>query len=429
MIGGRVRTILAAMDATVDPSRAIDPDALDLTALDPTTLAAADPLAAFRDRFAPTEPRLVYLDGNSLGRPTKTALDRIARLGQQWSTRLIRGWDESWMELPLRVGDLLASGVLGARPGEVAVTDSTTVNLYRLAVAALNARPGRRTVVIERSEFPTDRYIVEGLARERDLETCWLDGDPIEGLATDQIVATVDSRVSLVILSAVNYRSAAIVDIKAVTDAAREAGALVLWDLSHAAGSIPVDLEANGVDLAVGCTYKYLNGGPGAPAFLYVRHELQDALQPPIQGWFAQREQFEMGPKFERQSGIGGWLVGTPGVFGLVAAEAGIGAVAEAGIERIRAKGIALGEYAISLLEAWLAPLGSSLGSPRDSTRRAAHISIRHPDAERLTAALIARNVIVDFRAPESIRIGLSPLTTSFEDVHRGLSTLRDLLA
>jgi kynureninase len=353
----------------------------------------------------------------------------MATLGEQWSTRLIRGWDESWMELPLRVGDLLARGVLGARPGEVAVTDSTTVNLYRLAVAALNARLGRRAIVIERSEFPTDRYIVEGLARERDLEIHWLDGDPIEGLATDQMVASLGSSVALVILSAVNYRSAAIVDIKAVTDAARDAGALVVWDLSHAAGSIPVDLEANGVDLAVGCTYKYLNGGPGAPAFLFVRHELQDELRPPIQGWFAQREPFEMGPRFERQSGIAGWLVGTPGIVGLVAAEAGIEVVAEAGMEAIRAKGIALGEYAISLLEAWLAPLGCSLGSPRDPTRRGAHISIRHPDAQRLTAAMVARDVIPDFRAPDSIRIGLSALTTSFEDVHRGLSELRDLLA
>ena len=407
------------MDATIDPATALDPKALD----------AADPLARFRDRFVPTEPGLIYLDGNSLGRPTKAALERIAAVGEQWATRLIRGWDDGWMELPLRVGDLLATGVLGARPGEVAVTDSTTVNLYRVASAALDARKPRRTVVIERSEFPTDRYVLEGLARERDLEIRWLDGDPIDGLATDRIAAALDSDVALVILSAVNYRSAALAEIKAVTEAAREAGALVLWDLSHAAGSVPVDLEANGVDLAVGCTYKYLNGGPGSPAFLYVRRDLQDELRPPIQGWFAQREQFEMGPRFERQSGIAGWLVGTPGIIGLTATQAGIEAVAEAGIDAIRAKGIALTEYAIALLDAWLAPLGCSLGSPRDPSRRGAQISIRHPDAERLVKALIARNVILDFRAPDSIRAGLSPLTTSFEDVHRGLATMRELLA
>lgn len=400
-----------------------------MTDLDPVVLDAADPLARFRDRFAPIEPGLVYLDGNSLGRPTKASIERIAAIAETWSRRLIRGWEDGWLDLPLAVGDQLATGVLGAKPGTVAVTDSTTVNVYRAAVAALDARPGRRTVVVERSEFPTDRYVVEGLARERDLEIRWLDGDPIWGLATEDITSTFDADTALLILSAVNYRSAAIADIRAVTDAARAAGALVLWDLSHAAGSIPVDLAANGVDLAVGCTYKYLNGGPGAPAFVYVRRELQDELRPPIQGWFAQAAQFEMGPRFERRAGIGGWLVGTPGIIALTAAQAGIEVVAEAGIEAIRAKGVALTEYAIALLDAWLDPLGCSLGSPRDAARRGAHISIRHRDAQGLTRALIERGVIPDYRAPDSIRVGLSPLTTSFEDVHRGLSALRDLIA
>ncbi len=395
--------------------------------LDPRPLDAADPLAPFRDRFVPTEPSAIYLDGNSLGRPPKAALERIAAIGDTWATRMIRGWEDGWLELPLVVGDQLAAGVLGAAPGTVAVADSTTVNLYRVASAALDARPGRRTVVVERSEFPTDRYIVEGLARERDLEIRWLDGDPVEGLMTDEIVAMFDSGTALLILSAVNYRSAAIVDMRAVTDAARAAGALVLWDLSHAGGSIPVNLTGNGIDLAVGCTYKYLNGGPGAPAYLYVRRELQDELRPPIQGWFAQANQFEMGPAFERRSGIGGWLVGTPGIIALTAVQAGVALVAEAGIEAIRAKGIALTEYAIALTDELLAPLGCSVGSPRDAARRGAHVSIRHPDARRLTREMIDRGVIPDFRAPDSVRIGLSPLTTSFEDVHQGLGVLRDL--
>jgi kynureninase len=401
---------------------------VDLTERDPRELDAADPLASFRDRFVPTDDGLIYLDGNSLGRPTKASVDRVNALAEAWSKRLIRGWDDGWMEMPLAVGDILATGVLGARPGEVAVTDSTTVNLYRLASAALDARPGRRTIVIERSEFPTDRYIVEGLARERDLEIRWLDGDPIEGLTIEQIASTFDADTALLILSAVNYRSSAIVGIKPVTDTARAAGAFVLWDLSHACGSIPVDLAANGVDLAVGCTYKYLNGGPGSPAFLYVQRELQDSLRPPIQGWFAQREQFDMGPTFEREPGIRGWLVGTPGVIALTSAQGGIEVVAEAGIDPIRAKSIALTEYAIALHDAWLAPLGCSIGSPRDSARRGSHLAIRHPEAKRLTGALIARGVIVDYRAPDSVRIGLSPLTTSFEDVYRGLAALRDLL-
>ena len=396
---------------------------------DPRELDEADPLASLRERFVPTEPGLIYLDGNSLGRPTQASVERVNSLAAAWPKRLIRGWDDGWMELPVTVGDTLATGVLGAREGEVAVTDSTTVNLYRLASAALDARSNRRTIVIERSEFPTDRYIVEGLARERGLEIRWLDGDPIEGLTTDDIASKLDDDTALLILSAVNYRSAAIVEIRAVTDAARDAGALVLWDLSHAGGSIPVGLEANGVDLAVGCTYKYLNGGPGSPAFLFVRRELQDDLRPPIQGWFAQREQFEMGPAFEREPGIRGWLVGTPGIIALTSTQAGVEVVAEAGIEAIRAKGIALTEYAIALTDAWLAPLGCSIGSPRDSARRGAHVSIRHPEAKRLTRELIARDVIPDFRAPDSVRIGLSPLTTSFEDVHDGLLALRDLLA
>jgi kynureninase len=394
-------------------------------------LDAADSLAAFRSRFAVPDASIVYVDGNSLGRPPLAALEAIREAGERWSEALIRGWtsaEDDWLEMPLRVGDRIADGVLGARPGEVVVADSTTVNLYRLASAALDARPDRRTVVVERSEFPTDRYVVEGLARERGLEIRWLDGDPIDGLSTEDVEAALDENVALVVLSALNYRSAAIVDIGGVTAAARDADALVLWDLSHAGGSIPVDLRANGVDLAVGCSYKYLNGGPGAPAYLYVRRELQGELRPPIQGWFAQRSQFEMGPAFERRPGIGGWLVGTPGILGLAAVDAGVALVAEAGIEAIRAKGTALTSYAIELLDDRLAPLGCSLGSPREAARRGAHIAIRHPDARRLTTELIARGVIPDFRAPDSIRIGLSPLTTSFEDVHRGLAVLGDLL-
>jgi kynureninase len=404
-------------------------NAVDLTIEGARALDAADPLAGFRDRFAMPDPSLVYLDGNSLGRPPIAALDAVAGAGRKWSEALIRGWtDEAWLDYPLRVGDRLATAVLGASAGEVAVTDSTTVNLYRLAVAALEARRPRRVVVIERWEFPTDRYVVEGLARERDLEIRWIEGDPVEGLSTSDVARALDVDVALVVLSAVNYRSAAIVDIAAVTSAARDAGALVIWDLSHAGGSIPVELGANRVDLAVGCTYKYLNGGPGAPAYLYVRRELQEELRPPIQGWFAQCDQFEMGPRFERRAGIAGWLVGTPGVLGLAAAEAAIELSAEAGIDRIRAKAIDLTEYALELFDAWLAPLGFTLGSPRDPRRRGAHVSIRHPKAERLTQALIERKVIPDFRAPDSIRLGLSPLTTSFEDVHRGLAALRDLV-
>jgi kynureninase len=401
-----------------------------LAAVDPAALDAADALASFRDRFVIPDAGLIYLDGNSLGRPPLAALERLARVAsQEWAGELIRGW-EHWLDAPLRVGDLLGSEILGADPGEVAMCDSTTVDFYRLASAALGARPDRRFIVTDRANFPTDRYVLEGLARDRDREIAWLDQDPIEGPTTADIAAALDAHrgdVALVTLSHVNYRSAAIADLAAITTLAHDAGALVLWDLSHSAGAIPVELAAGGVDLAVGCTYKYLNGGPGAPAYLYVRADLQSELRNPIQGWFGQADQFEMGQGFRPRPGIAGWLTGTPGILGLVAAEEGIRLSAEAGIARIRAKGVALTEYAIALHDARLAPLGFELGSPRDPDRRGAHVSIRRPDARELTRRMIAAGIVPDFRAPDSIRLGLSPLTTTFDEVHRAIGRIAEL--
>ena len=399
--------------------------------LDPAALDAADPLAAFRDRFVFSDPSLVYLDGNSLGRLPRATVERLAAVvGQEWGGELIRGWDH-WIEEPGRVGDLLATEILGARPGEVIVSDSTTVNFYKLARAALAARAGRRIVVTDRANFPTDRYVLEGLAADGSAEIVWLDPDPVDGPQPDEVASVLEKHpgdVGLVTLSHVNYRSAAIADMAAITQLAHDAGALVLWDLSHSAGSIEVDLDGTGVDLAVGCTYKYLNGGPGAPAWLYVRKSLQAELRNPIQGWFGQRDQFAMGQGYEPRPDIGAWLTGTPGILGLAAAEVGIRLVAEAGMTRIRAKGIALTEYAIALVDERLAPLGVTVGSPRPAARRGAHVAIRHPDARRLTAGLIDAGVIPDFRAPDSIRLGLSPLTTSFGDVARGIHALQRLL-
>jgi kynureninase len=401
-----------------------------LERLDPAPLDAADPLAPYRNQFVVPDPGLIYLDGNSLGRLPAATATRLPRvIDDEWGAELIRGWDH-WLGEPRRVGDLLASEILGAGPGEVIVSDSTTVNFYKLALAALEARPGRRVVVTDRANFPTDRYVLEGLARARDLEIAWLDPDPIEGPLVDDVrasLATGAGHVALVTLSHVNYRSAAIADMTAITTLAHEAGALVLWDLSHSAGSIEVDLERSGADLAVGCTYKYLNGGPGAPAWLYVRKSLQPTLRNPIQGWFGQRDRFAMGPGYDPVAGIGGWLTGTPGMLGIAAAEEGIRLVAAAGMPAIRAKGIALTEYAIRLHDALLAPLGFELGSPRASGRRGAHVAVRHPDAPRLTAALIAARVVPDFRAPDSIRLGFSPLTTSFGDVATGIRRLAEI--
>jgi kynureninase len=402
----------------------------DSASLDPAALDAADPLAAFRRRFVIPDPDLIYLDGNSLGRPPLGAIERLARVAShEWSGELIRGW-EHWLDAPLRVGDLLGTELLGARAGQVVVCDSVTVNFFRLASAALDARADRRLIVTDRANFPTDRYVLEGLARDRDREIAWLDADPIDGPTADDVGAVIRAnpgKVALVTLSHVNYRSAAIADLSAITTLAHDAGALVLWDLSHSAGSIPVHQDESGVDLAVGCTYKYLNGGPGAPAFLYIRRELQGELRNPVQGWFGQAKQFEMGQGFRPRPGIAGWLTGTPGILGLAAAEEGIRVSAEAGIDRIRSKGVALTEYAIALHDMYLAPLGFELGSPREAGRRGAHVSIRRADARELTRQMIAAGIVPDFRAPDSIRLGLSPLTTTFGEVHRAIEGIAQI--
>lgn len=393
------------------------------------TLDAGDPLAAFRDRFVIDDPDLVYLDGNSLGRLPRATVERLERLVRdEWGGELVRAWDH-WLDEPARVGELIGTNLIGARPDETIVGDSTTVNLYKLAAAALEARGGRTTVVAAGDEFPTDRYVLEGLASARDLTIRWLASDPVEGPTLNDLRAALDETVALVVLSLVNYRSASVADLAGITELAHQAGALILWDLSHAVGVMPIALESAGADLAVGCTYKYLNGGPGAPAFLYVRQARQAELRTPIQGWFGQRDQFAMGPRFDPQHGIRGWLAGTPGILALAAVEEGTRLSAEAGMEAVRAKAIALTEFAVEQLDERLAPLSCSLGSPRDPARRGAHVAIRHPHALGLTAALGARGVVADFRAPDSIRFGLPPLTTRFADVAAGVDALAELLA
>lgn len=391
-------------------------------------LDAADLLARFRDRFVIHDPALVYLDGNSLGRLPRATVERLATLVRDgWGDDLIRGWG-GWLEWPQRIGDRIGTALLGARPGETIVADSTSVNLYRLAAAALDARPGRHTIVTDPDDFPTDRYILEGLADARGLTIRWIEGDPILGPTPELVAAALDEDVALVVLSHVNYRSAAIADMTSTTALVHDAGALVIWDLCHSAGSVPIDLERSGADLAVGCTYKYLNGGPGAPAFLYVRRAHQANLHNPIQGWFGRRDQFAMGQGYEAEPGIRGWLVGTSPVLGLAAVEEGVELAADAGIQAIRAKGIAMTQIAIELVDARLSGLGCSMGSPREAARRGAHISIRHPEARRLCRELIEVGVIPDFREPDSIRLGLAPLYTRFVDVWDGIDRLRALL-
>jgi kynureninase len=390
------------------------------------TLDRADPLAAFRERFVIADPDVVYLDGNSLGRLPLATRERLAAVVAQWGTDLIGGW-ERWIDVGREAGDVIA-GIVGAGPGEVILSDSTSVNLYKLAVAALDARPGRTVIVTDDDNFPTDRYILSGVAAARGLTLRMVKTDADAGIAAADVVAALDEDVALVCLSHVAYRSGALADLPELTGAAHRAGALVLWDLCHSAGAVPVGLRAAGVDLAVGCTYKYLNGGPGAPAFLYVRQELQSLLHQPIWGWFGQTDQFAMGPSYAPLPDIRRFLVGTPPVLSAYAALEGARLTAEAGIEAVAAKGRALTGYAVELADDWLAPLGFTLASPRAPEWRGAHVTLHHPQGWQVCQALKAAQVVPDYRAPDRLRLGMAPLYTRFTDVHSGLSRLRDLV-
>ncbi|MGY1783471.1 kynureninase [Geodermatophilus sp. SYSU D00698] len=388
----------------------------------------ADPLAGFRARFAGVDDGLLYLDGNSLGRmpvDTPAALARVAE--QEWGRGLVGSWS-SWIDVGTRVGDVIGTGVLGARPGEVLLSDSTTVDLYKLLVAAADARPGRDVLVCCADDFPTDRYVVAGVAAARGMTVREVPADVDEGLDPAVLAAALDERVAVVVLSAVAYRSGALADVAAVTTAARDAGALVVWDLSHAAGAVELDLTASGVDLAVGCTYKYLGGGPGAPAFLFVRRELQETLRQPIWGWFGQRDQFAMGPAYDPVPGVGRFATGTPPVLAAAAVEVGARLVAEAGTDRLAAKGRALTGLLVDLADAHLVPHGVALASPRDPARRGSHVTLAHPHAWQLTRALVDRGVVPDFRTPDRVRLGPAPLYTRFVDVWDAVDRFRALL-
>ena len=391
-------------------------------------LDAADPLAGFRDRFAWPDERLIYLDGNSLGPLPLATRARIAEVvEQQWGGGLVRSW-ERWIDLPRLAGEAIGQ-LTGAAPGQVIVCDSTTINLYKLACAALDARPGRTVIVTDDDNFPTDRYVLEGIAAQRRGELRLIRTDIDQGLSASAVRSAVDERTALVSLSHVAYRSGALADMAAITAVAHEAGALALWDLCHSVGAVPAELDACGADLAVGCTYKYLNAGPGAPAFLYVRAGLQERLRQPIWGWFGQRDQFAMGPQYQPASGIDAFLTGTPDIIGTVAVDEGARLLGEAGMGRLRAKGVALTGYLINLADEWLAPHGFEVASPRDAGRRGSHVCLRHPEAWRIGQALIQAGVIGDYRTPDRLRLGPAPITTAFTDVWDALDTLRRLAA
>jgi kynureninase len=392
-------------------------------------LDAADPLAAFADRFEPPGADVVaYFDGNSLGRPVRGVADRMAEfVRQEWGGRLIRGWTDGWLGRPEVLGDRLGRVALGAAPGQVVVADSTSVLLYKLARAAVDARPDRTEIVLDAGDFPTDRYVLEGIATERGLQLRWLDTDPDAGVTVQQVADAVGSSTALVALSHIAYRSAWVVDAAAVTEVAHAAGALVLWDLSHSVGLTHVRLDGWGADLAVGCGYKYLNGGPGAPAFGYLRRGLQGELRQPVQGWIGRRDPFVMGPGYDPADGVRSLLSGTPPILAMVPLACALDLLEESGVDAVRAKSHELTAFALELVDAWLVPLGVEVASPRDPERRGGHLMIRRPGLREVVDRAWQRGVIPDYREPDGIRIGLAPLSTTFGEVCRGMAVLREL--
>jgi kynureninase len=396
-------------------------------------LDEADEIAFARDRFVPAgsgdSTVQAYLDGNSLGRPLRATQRRINELVEgAWGTRLIRSWDEEWMELPLTLGDRIGEVVLGAAPGQTFVGDSTTVILYKLIRAAVAADPSRTRIVLDSENFPTDRYVAEGIAAETGTELVWIEPDPSAGVTVEQVAAAVDERTALVLVSHVAYKSAWIADLVGITEVAHDAGALVLSDTCHSAGVVREDVDAAGIDLVVGCSYKFLNGGPGAPAYGYVAARHQDRLRQPIQGWMGHAEPFRMGPGYRPSEGMRRFISGTPPVLGMVGIADTVDLVEEAGLDRIRAKSTALTRFVIDAVDDGLAGPGVQIASPRADERRGAHVTITHPRSRELCAALWARDVIPDFREPDGIRLGLAPLSTSFGEVATALEVIASLL-
>ena len=393
-----------------------------------------DPLAHFKSQFVVTDPEMCYLDGNSLGRLPKETISAVNNLLTEWGAEVVTGWGH-WVDEAQPTGDLLGQAALGAGPGQILVCDTTSVNFYQLCLAAVHARPGRKTIITDAANFPTDRYILDGIAKQFGLKLVLIQNeDPAvathERITTQVLAPYLNEDVALVTLQVIQYRSGARTDIKSITDQVRAIGALVVWDASHAVGAIELNLDANGVDLCVGCTYKYGNSGPGSPAWLYVSKKIQKELQVPIQGWFAQDAQFEMGPVFERAQNIRGFQIASPSLIGIRCVQTAFSMIKEAGIDAIAQKAAVGTQMMIDLYDAWLAPLGFVLNTSRDPKERGGHISLVHPDAAQICVAMREiSNVIPDYRTPNSIRLAISPLPTSFVEVWDGFERTRDLVA
>ena len=392
-----------------------------------------DPLAHFKSRFVITDPDLCYLDGNSLGRLPHDTIKAVNDfLTHEWGREVVTGWSH-WVDEAQPAGDLLGRSVLGAAPGQVLVCDTTSVNFYQLCLAAINSRPGRKTIITDAANFPTDRYILDGIAKQLGLNLVIIDNEnpaisENERITVDILKPYMNDDVALVTFEVIQYRSGARNDIKSITDFVRSFGAMVLWDASHAAGAIEMDFDANGVDLAVGCTYKYGNSGPGSPAWLYVSKRVQNELQVPIRGWFGNEDQFGMGPDFVKAKGIRGFQIASPSIIGIRGVQTAFEMIEEAGITAIAEKAATGTQLMIDLYDAWLADLGYTLLTSRNSQERGGHISLGHPDAARICIALRKfANVIPDYRTPNSIRLAIAPLPTSYIEVWDGFERLRDL--
>jgi kynureninase len=395
-------------------------------------LDTEDMLASYRDQFMIDDPNLIYLDGNSLGRTPKVAAQRAKQIvEEEWGKDLIRGWNKGWWEAPARAGDKIGQ-LLGAAPGQVLVNDTVSLNLFKLATAALTLQPGKKRIITDTFNFPSDLYILQGIQQNfrnghEIIRIGTSDNDITPDLAA--LEAAINENTGLVTISHVVFKSGYLYDMKRITELAHRKGALVLWDLSHSAGSVPVQLDDCNADLAIGCTYKYLNGGPGAPAFLYVNKKIQEKLSSPIWGWWGQKNPFDFTLDYEPASGVQRFLVGTQPMISLLTMEAALEPLLHAGMGSLRAKSILMTDYASYLTESLLAPFGFSLGSPLDSARRGSHISIRHADGYRINRALIEEmNVIPDFREPDNIRLGFAPLYISFMDVWEGFDRIRRVM-
>jgi kynureninase len=388
-----------------------------------------DSLASYRKRFVANDPDLIYLDGNSLGRLPTSVTGRVKKaVEEEWGTDLIRGWNKGWWSSPSRIGDKIGS-LLGAAPGQVAVGDQTSINLFKLATAALTLQPQKKRIITDTFNFPSDLYILQGINnllgnRHKIIRIGAQDNDITPDLAA--LEAALDEDTALLTLSHVTFKSGYLYDMESITELAHRRGALVLWDLSHSAGAVPIELDKCNADFAIGCTYKYLNGGPGAPAFLYVNKRMQNEVTSPIWGWWGQSDPFEFDLDYQPAPGVQRFLIGTAPMLSTLAMEEALTPLLEAGMDVLRAKSILMTDYASFLTDELLVPLGFSLGSPRDSARRGSHISIRHEEGYRINRAMIEEmNVIPDFRAPDNIRLGFAPLYLSFTDIWEGFDRIR----